>query len=103
MLCLLLYVDDILVACNSLFEVENLKDLLSSEFDIKDLGEAKKILRMDILRDRAKGALYHSQRKYIEKVVQCFYMEDAKGVFTPLASHFKLSKRLCPQTKAEEE
>ena len=30
-------------------------------------------------------------------------MNDAKGVSTPLASHFKFSKKLCPQTKAEEE
>ena len=28
-------------------------------------------------------------------------MGDAKGVSTPHASHFKLSKQLCPQTKAE--
>ena len=49
LLYLLLYVDDMLVACSSLFEVENLKVLLSSEFDMKDLGEAKKILGMEIL------------------------------------------------------
>ena len=35
--------------------------------------------------------------------MQRFSMDDAKGVSTPLASHFKLSKKLCPQTKAEEE
>ena len=47
---LILYVDDMLVACRDLFEVENLKVLLSSDFDMKDLGEAKKILGMKILR-----------------------------------------------------
>src|SRR5687768_4193689 len=66
---LILYVDDMVVACSSLFEVENLKRLLSSEFDMKDLGEAKKILGMEILRDRARGILYLSQRRYIEKVL----------------------------------
>ena len=30
-------------------------------------------------------------------------MDDTKGVSTPFASHFKLSKRLCPQIKVEEE
>ena len=59
-----------LIACNSFFEVKKLKEFLSSEFDMKDLGEAKKILGMDILRDQSKGILYLSQRKYIEKVVQ---------------------------------
>ena len=43
-LYLLFYDDDILVVCDTLFEVENFKELLSSEFDIKDLGKAKKIL-----------------------------------------------------------
>ena len=47
---MILYVDDMLVACKDLFEVENLKALLSSEFDMKDLGEAKKILGMELLR-----------------------------------------------------
>ena len=30
-------------------------------------------------------------------------MNDAKYVFTPLGSHFKHSKDLCPRTKQEEE
>ena len=59
-----------LVACNTLFEMENWKEFLSSEVDMKDLGEAKKILEMEILRDRVKGVIYLSQRKYIENVVQ---------------------------------
>ena len=43
LLYLIFYIDDMLVACRDLFEVEN---LLSSEFDMKNLGEAKKILPM---------------------------------------------------------
>ena len=62
LLYLFLYVDDMLVTCNSLFEVVNLKELLSSEFNMKDLGEAKKILRIEILRDRAKDVLYFRQK-----------------------------------------
>ena len=102
LLYLLLYVDSVLVACDTLFEVENLRQLLSSEFHMKDLGEAKKIHGMEIIRDRSKGVLYLSQRKYIEKVMKHFSMGDVKGVFNPLASHFKLSKKLC-QKKAKEE
>ena len=51
LLYLFLYVDDMLVACNTLSAMENLKELFSSAFDIKDIGEGKKILRMEILRD----------------------------------------------------
>lgn len=58
---------------------------------------------MEILRDWEKGLLYLSQLKYIEKIVKRFFMVDAKMVSTPLASHFKLSKNLCPQIKEEED
>ena len=70
---------------------------------MKDLGEAKKIVGMEIMRDRAKGILYLSQKRCIEKVLRRFSMDDAKSVSTPLASHFKLSNKVCPQTKQEEE
>jgi hypothetical protein len=48
---LLLYVDDMLIAAKSSEETTTLKKLLSSEFDMKDLGVAKKILGMEITRD----------------------------------------------------
>ncbi|GJZ49158.1 retrotransposon protein, putative, ty1-copia subclass [Tanacetum coccineum] len=41
---LLLYVDDMLIACKSKAEIGSTKYLLKKEFDIKELGEAKKIL-----------------------------------------------------------
>lgn len=40
----LLYVDNILVACNHLIEVHNLKKLLNTEFVMKNLSETNKIL-----------------------------------------------------------
>ncbi|MBE2321316.1 hypothetical protein DVA67_035700, partial [Solirubrobacter sp. CPCC 204708] len=41
---LLLYVDDMLIASKSKVEIDKLKAQLNREFDMKDLGEAKKIL-----------------------------------------------------------
>ncbi|KAH9698452.1 Integrase catalytic domain-containing protein [Citrus sinensis] len=38
-------------------EIEKLKTQLNQEFEIKDLGEVKKILGMEICRDRARGKL----------------------------------------------
>ena len=49
---LLLYVDDMLIAAKSRIEITTLKKLLSSEFYMKDLGAAKKILGMEITRDK---------------------------------------------------
>ena len=67
-LYLLLYVDDILTACKSMTEIQKLKQVLNSEFDTKDLGSAKKILGMEIKRDRTLRKLYLTQNGYLEKV-----------------------------------
>ena len=50
-LFLLLYVDDMLIACKSRKAVQDLKASLSWEFEMKDLGPARKILGMEIFRD----------------------------------------------------
>ncbi|GJY19058.1 retrotransposon protein, putative, ty1-copia subclass [Tanacetum coccineum] len=49
---LLLYVDDMLIACKSKSEIEYTKGLLRKEFDMKELGPTRKILGMGIVRDR---------------------------------------------------
>ena len=37
----------------------------------------------------------------MEKMLKIFNMQNAKPVSTPLASHFKLSKEVCPKTREE--
>ena len=64
-----------------------------------DLGVAKKILGMRITRDRKNRKLTLSQGEYIEKVLRRFRIQNAKPASTPLASHFKLSKYMCPETQ----
>ncbi|GJW32315.1 retrovirus-related pol polyprotein from transposon TNT 1-94 [Tanacetum coccineum] len=51
-LYLVLYVDDMLIAAPNKDQIRELKDQLSNEFDMKDLGAAKRILGMEIRRDR---------------------------------------------------
>ena len=59
---LLLYVDDMLIASKNLVEIKKLKAQLSKEFEMKDLGDAKKILGMEITTDRHSKKLYLSQK-----------------------------------------
>lgn len=87
---LLLYVDDILIASQSKTEVDQLKKLLKAEFKMKDLGPARRILGMDILRDRSRGTLRLSQERYLNQVLKTFGMQDAGSVQTPIGSQFKL-------------
>ena len=77
---LLLYVDDMLIAAKSLSEVNKLKILLSREFNMNDLGVARKILRMEIRREKAIERLWLSQSGYVRKVLERFIMENAKLV-----------------------
>ena len=90
-LYLLLYMDDILIASANKEEIGKLKESLNTKFEMKDLGSARRILEIDIHRDRAKGELFLSQNNYLKKVVERFRMHQSKPVSTPLGHHTKLS------------
>uniref|UniRef100_A0A803NRF3 Reverse transcriptase Ty1/copia-type domain-containing protein n=1 Tax=Cannabis sativa TaxID=3483 RepID=A0A803NRF3_CANSA len=81
-------------------EIKKIKDKLSEEFEIKDLGKAKKILEIEIDQNH-KGMIKISQANYLKKVLEKFGMDNSKAVSTPLAPHFKLSQSQNPQTNAE--
>lgn len=90
-----------LIACQDKQELEDTKRLLMSEFNMKVLGNAKKILGMEISRDRAKKVLKLSQTSYINKILKTFSMDDCKHVKTPLATHIKISSVDSPTTDSE--
>ncbi|KAL8149672.1 hypothetical protein AgCh_006620 [Apium graveolens] len=58
---LLLYVDDMLIAGSNMREINRLKRQMSEEFEMKDMGAAKQILGMSIIRNRAEGMIGTSQ------------------------------------------
>jgi len=64
---LLLYVDDMLIAAEDRSEISKLKEQLSKEFSMKDLGETKTILGMDIHRDMSLRRLWLTQSRYVKK------------------------------------
>ena len=68
---------------------------------MKDLGAAKKILGMEIPRDRVARRLSLSQKGYIEKVFHRFNTQNVTPVTTPLPDHSRLSYVLCPQSDEE--
>jgi hypothetical protein len=74
---LLLYVDDILIAARSMCEVDRLKSLLHKEFEMKDLCVAKKILGMEIRRDRRQescGCLRKTTSGRCLKILACWML-----------------------------
>ncbi|KAG7533237.1 Reverse transcriptase RNA-dependent DNA polymerase [Arabidopsis thaliana x Arabidopsis arenosa] len=74
-----------------------------SEFEMKDLGDARKILGMEITRDRVKGALTVSQEGYLLKVLGTFNMDQCKLVATPMGVHFKLRAATDDEVRVQSE
>ena len=60
--------DDILLASSDVSLLIESKKFLSSNFDMKDLGEASYVLGIEIHRDRKNGVLGLSQKAYLEKI-----------------------------------
>ncbi|TQE08812.1 hypothetical protein C1H46_005583 [Malus baccata] len=89
---LVLYVDDILIASSNLQLLHETKNMLSSNFEMKDLGEAHYVLGIEIIRDRAKKFLGLSQKGYIERVLIRFNMEDCNGADVPVNKGDKFTR-----------
>ena len=98
-----LYVDDILIARNNVEYLKDIKSWLSSNFEMKDMGNAVYILGVKISRDRSRRLLSLSQETYINKVLERFNMQNCKPIGNPIAKGETLSKRMCPQMQQEVE
>ncbi|KAL0445206.1 UNVERIFIED_CONTAM: hypothetical protein Slati_2243300 [Sesamum latifolium] len=98
---LVLYVDDILLIGNDVKVLGDIKVWLSTQFAMKDMGEASYILGINIYRDRSRRMLGLTQSSYIEKVLKRFKMENSKRGFLPMRHGVKLSKKQSPNTDEE--
>lgn len=99
MVILALYVDDFLIFSNSKSETDKLKCILSSEFEIKDLGEVSQYLGMNIVihRDTYNYVITVDQQQYIEELLIKFEMVDCKTVNTPIETKLNVTKsERCP-------
>ena len=79
---LCLYVDDILIFGNNINVIEEVKDFLSSNFEMKDLGEANVIINIKLLREE-NGGVTLMQSHYVEKMLNCFGYSDCTSAPTP--------------------
>lgn len=94
---LVLYVDDILLASSDLSLLNETKNFLSSNFDMKDLGEASLVLEIEIHRDRNRKVLGLSQEAYINRVLKRFNMDLCKAGSVPILKGDKFTKQQCPK------
>jgi hypothetical protein len=88
---LCLYVDDILIFETSLNVIKEVKEFLSQNFEMNDLGEADVILNIKLVRE-GDGGITLLQSHYVEKVLSRFGYSDGKLAPTPYDASMILKK-----------
>lgn len=83
------YVDDILLAGDDLFEISALKQFLDAQFRIKDLGEIYYFLGLEIVK-QPQGFLI-SRHKFTLDLLTEFKCSAVSSIVSPLDPHVKLS------------
>ena len=93
-----------LIAFKSRSTIDKLKKQLSFKFKMKDLGEVKKVLGIEIERDRISSKVCLTQKSYLQKVLQKFNINgDAKSVSISLTPHFNRRATMSPTIVKERE
>ena len=95
-----LYVDGMLIFGTHLNVINTTKQFLSSQFDMKDLGEANVILGVKVT--RIENGFTLSQPHYVEKMLKKFNQFDVVPVRTPYDSSMQLMKN-CGESISQNE
>ena len=89
---MVLYVYDSLLTTNDTDMLVEIKQLLFSHFDMKDLREASYVLGIQILCDRPSGIMRLSQQTYFECIMTRFDMQSCSSNKAPIVKGDRFSK-----------
>jgi Reverse transcriptase (RNA-dependent DNA polymerase) len=81
-----LYVDDMVILADDIKVVQSFKAGIAKRWEIKDLGEVKRILGLEITRDRAKRTIKITQTAYTDEMIAEYGLADARETKTPSVS-----------------
>ena len=86
--CLIIYVDDMIITRDNVEEIRQLKEHLATEFEMKNLGDLKYFLGIEVLRS-GKG-IFISQRKYVLDLLAETGMLECKPADTQIIQNHGL-------------
>ena len=89
---IVIYVDDLMLFGKSKEHIAEMKSALKQEFSIKELGDLKYCLGIEIHRKRDEHVIMMNQQAYIKRLSEKFEIENCKDVHTPADSNSKLVK-----------
>jgi len=95
------YVDDILIAANDIVLLHDVNKFLSNKFEMKDMGDASYVIRIEIFRERSQGVLGLTTKSYIKKVLERFRMKSCSSGIVPIQKRDKFSQMQCPNNDLE--
>nr|GEU76648.1 ribonuclease H-like domain-containing protein [Tanacetum cinerariifolium] len=90
-LFLLVYVDNLVITGNSEVDIAKFKTFLNKKFKMKDLGELKYFLGIEVL--KTKTGLCLNQRKYCLELLYEFGLLACRPVLTPLHENIVLAHK----------
>ena len=99
---LAIWVDDLIIFGKDMGSINALKAQLNEEYDMKNLGELKYFLSIQVHRDRERKIIHISQSGYNRTILERYGMQNSKPASTPLTSSARLTKAMATDTLADQ-
>ncbi|RVX10690.1 Retrovirus-related Pol polyprotein from transposon RE2 [Vitis vinifera] len=84
----LVYVDDLIITGDDVEEICRTKENLSVHFEMKELGQLKHFLGLEV--DRTHEGIFLYQQKYAKDLLKKFGMLECKPISTPMEPNAKM-------------
>ena len=92
-----LYVDDMLLMCKDMSEIDKVKKVFFEAYEMKDLGKVKQFLNIAMQRNCRENTLLLSQQKLILEILDVAGMTHSRPAHSAFDINHPLSKEMCPK------
>jgi hypothetical protein len=93
-----MWVDDLIIFGKDMTSIQDLKAVLNKEYEMKDLGELKYFLGIQVHRSKEQKLIHISQSGYIGTLLERYNMQDSNPARVPLSQGTKLTKAAISDT-----